>query len=171
MVRLVLSGKENDRVDERYRDFSTTTGYYDDYDETARVGWQSCAKVMWLMGMRRFILYRDGPSCFQTFRLCALSVPPLRRSEFVSAIGRLPYSGTRCWNRFRLIGGTSLRIQLQSRGEREQAVFASRTSLLGAICILNTRIHQSLVWGERGVRKGRLGLGCDWCDIPSISSL
>jgi hypothetical protein len=60
--------------------------------------------------MRGFILYRDDPSCFQNFRLRALPVSPLRGIEFVSAIGRLPYRGTRCWNRFHFIGCTSLRI-------------------------------------------------------------
>src|SRR5450631_1359371 len=121
-------------------------GYYDDYDEKGRVGWQSCAKVIWLTGMRRFILYRDDPSCFQTFRLRSLPVSPLRRIEFVSAIGRLPYSGARCWNRFRFIGGTSLRIlPFVAALELERAVFASRTSLLGSICSLNRRIHPSLV--------------------------
>src|SRR6266576_3165015 len=122
--------------------------------------------------MRRFILYGDGPSCFQTFRLRALPVSSLRGIEFVSALGRLPYSGTRCWNRFYFIGCTGLRILLFVAAlELEQAVFASRTSLLGGVCSLNGRIHQSLVYCERSVRKGRLVGGCDWCDIPSIPSL
>jgi len=119
------------------------------------------------------LFYRYGPSCFQTFRLRALPASPLRGIESVSAIGRLPHSGDRCWNRFRFIGCTSLRILLFVAAlELEQALFASRNSILSVICSLSGRFHPSFLRGERAVGKGRRILGCDWCDIHSdISSM